>query len=199
MRVPLLQVHKLDSPLEGYHWIAVEGLRVTETLKIDKVLNQMQTIMQERKVPLQIIEAKYLAGPRHAFHAGNLAVTAHREKRARANRIEVEILLYLTGRRQIGDAIAMAGVKEDTKEIVALALGSSEDAIQTAVEELSKILHAEPDADLLEISKAKRSSLQELFGITNGELALMTRNGDWKQAMLKCVMERGAMLDALKK
>ncbi len=194
-----MQVHKLESPLEGYRWIAVEGLRLTEPLKIDKVLNQVQTLIQEHKVPLQIIEAKYLAGPRHAFHAGNLAVTAYLEKRARANKIEVEILLYLTGKRQIGDAITSAGVKRDTKEIVVIALGSSEDAVQTAVIDLCKTLHGQQDSNLLEISEAKRSSLQELFEITDGELALMTRNGDWKEGMLKCVIEHGAMLDALKK
>ncbi len=77
----------------------------------------MQAITEERKVPLQVIEAKYLAGPRHAFHACNLAVTAHREKRGRASRIEIEILLYLTGKRQIGDAISLAGVKKETKDI----------------------------------------------------------------------------------
>ena len=194
-----MQVHKLESPLEGYRWIAVEGLRLTEPLKIDKVLNQVQTLIQECKVSLQIIEAKYLAGPRHAFHAGNLAVTAYQEKRARANKIEVEILLYLTGKRQIADAITSAGVKRDTKEIVAIALGSSEDAVRTAVKDLCKTLHAHHDSNLLEISEAKRSSLQELFEITDDELALMTRDGDWKEGMLKCVMEHGAMLDALKK
>ncbi len=194
-----MQVHKIDSPLEGYRWMAVEGLRLTEPLKIDNVLNQMQIITKEHKVPLQIIEAKYLGGPRHAFHAGNLAVTAHREKRARANRIEVEILLFLTGKRQIGDAINSAGLKKDTKEIVALALGSSENAVQAAVKDLCKTLHAESDDKLLEISRAKRISLQELFEISDDELALMTRDGDWREGMLKCIMERGAMLDALKK
>lgn len=179
--------------------MAVEGFRLTEPLKIDKVLSQIQTITKERNVPLQIIQAKYLAGQRHAFHAGNLAVTAHQEKRARANRIEVEILLYLTGERQIGDAIAKAGVRKDSTEIVALALGPDEKAVQEAVTDLGKTLHAQPDDGLFEISNAKRGSLQELFEITDDELAIMTRKGDWKEGMLKCVMERGAMLDALKK
>ncbi len=179
--------------------MAVEGFHLTEPLKLNKVLNQMQTITKERKVPLQIIEAKYLAGSRHAFHAGNLAVTAHHGKRARANKIEVEILLYLTGKRQIGDAIDRAGVKKETKEIVALALGSSESAVQSAIMDLGKTLYAKPDAKLLEISKAKRISLQEFFDISNDELTLMARNGDWREGLLKCVMERGAMLDALKK
>ncbi len=194
-----MQLLKLDFPFKEYRWMGVEGFRLTKLLKIDKALDQMQTIIEERKVPLQIIEAKYLAGPRHAFHAVNLAVTACREKRARANRIEVEILLYLTGRRQIGDAINYAGVKRKTKEIVVLALGSSKDAVQSAVNDLGKTLHAQPDAKLLEISKAKLASLQEFFEISADELALMTRNGDWKEGLLKCIMERGAMLDALKK
>jgi tRNA threonylcarbamoyladenosine modification (KEOPS) complex Cgi121 subunit len=194
-----LQLHKLDFTFDGYRWTAVEGIRLTAPLKIDQVLNQIQTITQNRKVPLQIIEAKYLAGPRHAFHAGNLAVTAFHEKRARANRIEVEILLYITGKRQIGEAITSAGVRKETKQIAIIALGSSETAVQMAVEDLRKTLHAEPDDNLLEISRTKRRSLQELFEITDQELGLVTRNGDWKEGILKCVMERGAMLDALKK
>lgn len=194
-----MQVHKLDSQFDGYRWMAVEGLRLTKTLKIDQVLNQMQAIIQKRKVPLQIMEAKYLASPRHAFHAGNLAVAAHREKRARAKRIEVEILLYLTGKRQIGDAISSVGVKKNTKEIVAIALGPSENLVQTAIKDLKKTLQAQSDTKLLQISGAKRTSLQRLFGITDDEIALMTRDGDWKESMLKCVMERGAMLDAFKR
>lgn len=194
-----MQFHELSSTLRDYSWIAVEGLQIETPLKIDKVLDDLQTIIKERKVPLQIVEAKYISGPRHAFHAGNLAVTAHNEKRARANRIEIELLLYLTGKRQIGEAIKSAGVKKGTREIAVIGLGPSKMAVQDAVTEVAKTLHGQPDDKLLEVSKAKQSWLQKLFEISDDELTLVTGNGDWKDGILKCVMERGAMLDAFKK
>ncbi len=194
-----MQLHKLPSPSGDYSWIGVEGLQVETPLKINKVLDDLQRIIKERKVPLQIVEVKYISGPRHAFHAGNLAVNAHNEKRSRANRIEIELLLYLTGRRQIGEAIKSAGVKKGTREIAVIGLGPSEKAVQGAVNEVAKTLRGKPADKLLEISKSKQSSLQKLFDISDDELALVTGTGDWKDGVLKCVMERGAMLDALKK
>ncbi len=194
-----MQFYKLPSPLADYSWIAVEGLQIETPPKIDTVLDELQRIIKERKVSLQIVEAKYICGPRHAFHAGNLAVTAHNEKRARANKIEIELLLYLTGKRQIGEAIKSAGVKRGTRELAVIGLGPSQKAVQGAVNEVAKALRGQPDDKLLEVSKAKRSSLQKLFEISDEELALVTGSGDWKEGILKCVMERGAMLDALKK
>ena len=194
-----MQFHTLPSAPGEYSWIAVEGLQLEKPPKIDKVLDELQRIIENRKVPLQILQAKYIGGPKHAFHAGNLAVTAHHEKRARADRIEIELLLYLTGKRQIGEAIKSAGVTGETREIAVIGLGSSKKAVQDAVHEAAKTLHGQPEDKLLEISKAKRNSLQEFFQITENVLTLVTGHGDWKDGMLKCVMERGAMLDALKK
>lgn len=194
-----MHLHKLPLKQSDFQWIGVEGLRLEEPLKVDKSLTDLQKISERREVPLQIIEAKYLAGPRHAFHAGYLALTAQSEKRARANKIEIEMLLYITGKRQIGEAIRDAGVKSGTTEIAVIALGPSEKALRGTLDEVARTLQGEEDDNLLEITALKKRSLQRLFEITDEELALVSETTSWRESLLKCVMERGAMLDALKK
>lgn len=170
-----------------------------EPLTIEKSLDELLVISLKRKVPMQIVEARYLCGTRHAFHAGNLALRAHQEKRGRAKRIEMEIMLYLAGRRQIGEAIKSIGVKNRTKEVAIIAVGSSERAVREALPEVAKQLEGREDDTLLSLTDQKKLSLQELLEITNDELTIVTGGKNWKEGLLKCVMERGAMLDALKK
>lgn len=193
-----MELYKLPQKYSGSDYIGVEGLKAKDGLDTEYVIQAVDAINREGNVCLQVCDANFVCGPKHVFHAATLALKAHEEKRGRANKMEVEIILYLSGKRQINEAISGVGITKKTREIAAMAAGDKKD-VQRTLERLTDRLKATTDDRVLELTVRKRQLLQRLFEISDRELEIVTRGGKWETALLKLSMERGAMLDAFKK
>lgn len=194
-----MHLHKLPITKADRPYIGVEGVDLDAPLVVERILSQLNIVSIRNDVPMQIVEARNICGANHVFHAATLALTAHQERNARAKKIELEILLYLSGKRQIGEAIQSMGVSAETGEAALIALGSSEKVTRDALQDAVVSINGRADDSILELTGPKRVRLQERYDVSNEELALVMQSGNWKEALLKCIMERAAMLDGLKK
>ncbi len=194
-----MQLHKLPVSKADHPYLGIQGVELDVPLDVDRTLAKLNRVSMRHDVTLQIVDARNICGAKHIFHAATLALTAHEERNSRAKKIELEILLYLSGKRQIGEAIQSMGVKNVTREVTIIALGSSEKATRSALQDAVASLNGRTDDSALELTERKRARLQDMYDISGEELKLVTRNENWKEGLLKCVLERAAMLDALKK
>jgi len=78
---------------------------------------------REQHVDLQLVDARGICGPLHLRAALLHTERAFARKRNRANSRATELLLWLSGERQIHRAIAQLGVKRSTRTIGVICFG----------------------------------------------------------------------------
>lgn len=76
-----------------------------------------------RIAPLQLVRADRIVGPDHIRAAAMHAHRAFAEGRNQADRLEVEFVRYLAGRRTIRDALEHMGLPDPVEDIAVVALG----------------------------------------------------------------------------
>ncbi|MCD6474066.1 MAG: hypothetical protein J7K47_04075 [Thermoplasmata archaeon] len=134
--------------------------------------------------PCQIFDASVICGKEHILAACYHAEKAFKYKKNVAKTLDMEILLYVAGKRQINEAIKFAGAKDNGKYAF-LFYGKSEEEAKAFIESLGLKI----DDSLLESSIKKIKK----FGITEKELKTVSKS---KYADL--VLERIAMLNIKK-
>lgn len=86
---------------------------------------------------VQLLRPDVVASPRHVASAAAHARRAVAEGRGRAQSLGAEFLCFLTGQRQVVQALAQGGVRPGATEVLAVALGGkTEEALQAVAEAL---------------------------------------------------------------
>jgi tRNA threonylcarbamoyladenosine modification (KEOPS) complex Cgi121 subunit len=107
----------------------------------------------------------------------------------------MEILLFVSGTRQITEALERVGINQETTRSAALAIASTEQEITTIVNLLIEKFNRNDDDKLLDIwTKERRASVRRVFGIGIKELKATYRVGGMDMAIEKLAIERSAML-----
>jgi len=87
---------------------------------------------------VQLVRPEVVAGPRHIASAAVHAMRAFAEGRGRTQSLELELLCYLTGQRQIREALARGGLPPGATRAVAVALGGApRDALEAVAASLA--------------------------------------------------------------
>lgn len=132
---------------------------------------------------VQLLDARLVCGRDHLVSAAEHAERAMREGRNAAKSLAVEFVLYASGERQISEAIAKMGVREDTETFAVVTFG------REVPGETLRALDLATDDAVLEPSPEKLRA----FGIPDAEIATVSppRAPD-------LVLERVARVDLLK-
>ncbi len=103
--------------------ITIIGFR---NVKIENINTFLETFRNENKnVPIQFFNAKYIASSEHLFFAALNALNSFDKKTNISNNLAVEALLYASAQRQIKKAVKMLGIKQDSLEVAVLILTES--------------------------------------------------------------------------
>jgi KEOPS complex subunit Cgi121 len=96
------------------------GLGFTD-VRVNDVTTFMEHVRNTLKpVAVQFFDAERIAGSVHLTFALLNALQAFDQQRNLSKSLEVEVLLYASGQRQIGKAIKMLGLRRDTTTIALL-------------------------------------------------------------------------------
>lgn len=159
---------------------------ISGTLDIPDVgefLKFLNNIAARHGVVVQALDADKLAGERHLKFAVEKAIRSFELGRNIATSLEMEILLYAAGTRQIGRALDM-GVRKGRNNVAIVVVGN-----KASIEIKERIA----EAPVLEYTKDKRDALMEFFGITDLEV--------WaagEEKIPELVLERVALVDVIK-
>lgn len=134
--------------------------------------------------PVLLLRADRVYGRDHLVLAARLAAKALDEGRARATDVATETALYAAGERQIGKALAFAGLHPGAREVAAIAWDRAD-----AVEAIASELRWSRDDGVLEGDARALAA----FGVTDQEREMFPRErwGD-------LILERVALVDVLK-
>ena len=132
----------------------------------------------------QIFDVKAIGGAEHLYFAAVNVLKAFNQGLNISKTFSLELLLYVSGQRQISKAIEMVGIKCDTKEVALVIISQDKETVSNANIRLSKIIGGIRDNSILKIHDP--ISVARLYGMDNF--------CDDVTALKKLLIERSALL-----
>ncbi|MFX1296516.1 MAG: KEOPS complex subunit Cgi121 [Promethearchaeota archaeon] len=161
-----------------------------ETMKKINLLNP------KYGVTIQVCNALRIATWEHIFFSALYAMLAFNQKRNISNQLALEILLYISGQRQIKIALKEFGIK--TGNNIIIILGNSEELVKEALIPCEKILGGVKANEIMSIvENFKLLAIQNYFQINKAELnaiKLSVANESQENAIFKAVLNRIALV-----
>lgn len=111
----------------------------------------------------QILDNRYIWGRRHLLSAIWHAYNAKKNDQMISKTLSMEILLYTAGHRQIKKAIQLLGVKNNTKDVLGVLIGSDKSQLIKACVKIQKQLRIQIHPQLLEDFSAKYQYLVQIL------------------------------------
>ena len=173
--------------------VKIAGFRNVKIGEAEEFLREIRKEKQE-KTAVQFLNAELVATWQHLYFAVLNALMAFRNKSNTSKSVAMEIMLYASAQRQIRKAIELIGVKRDTLNIAVVIVGENSGKVQAVLSEVSKLIGAEPDEEVLKMSENKMQSVCRAFDITEKELGTVMKENNLEQAVVDLVIERMALL-----
>ena len=133
--------------------------------KVDaaSVMKEMQEKFPDSAV--QFFDLDKIAGSRHLLLAAYNAEKSYNSKRRITRSLQMEVLLFVAGTRQISDAIQRVGINDSTTRSAVLAIARSDRALVDISESLIKKFSQRDDDELLDTWTRRRElSVTRNFG-----------------------------------
>jgi KEOPS complex subunit Cgi121 len=152
---------------------------------MDSMLRKAAGMSNRTDASVRLLDSRRVFGPDHIRSALMKAVRAFENGQNVSDSLATETILYMSGRRQIQEAVALLGLKMDTESIVCVA-----DLAEGIKEKLAKELSIREDESIIASGQKDLSG----FGISAMEISTLP---DEKRDDL--VLERVASVDIRKK
>jgi len=182
-----------------YNYFGVFGISLPISVSRDQLIKILDFLRGQFRI--QLINADSIISWRHVASAALKALRSFKYGRNIAHSIEMELLLYCSGKRQIKDALKISGLSEFVKDFVLVVFGSSEFDIHNG---LRCFLDLCSGAKLNLYVLSNRSMdhfkrLIELFNVVEDELKSVSKRGlsAW-DALEYILIERGCALEVYK-
>ena len=156
-------------------------------IDIDSFLKKINNFAQQKNVIIQVLNAEKIYDEIHIISAVQHAKRAIERKTNSTNSLEMEILLYAAGERQLKIAIPKMGVQKGDSKIAFVLI--NDDISDALINELLSSLSLIRDDKTLE---GDENTLKQ-FGITQKEIDTVT-----KDKYKDLILEKTAMVDIIK-
>ena len=173
----------MEVSITGWRGILKEKERIIK--KLDE--------LRKKNIACQLMDAEKVYGKEHLMAAINHAVRAFLYKTNSCNSLDMEILLYASGKRQIKDAIEHIGIKEKGSFVLILIgetpLPNYNGKIEKGMQNFMADFGLKRDDSVIEGSVEKLKK----FGISEKEIKTVDASmyGD-------LILEKVAMVDVIK-
>ncbi len=156
---------------------------------IDRFLENIKELEDKNGVIIQVFDAELVYGRDHILSAVLHAIRAMEENRNTANSLNMEILLYASGERQLKYAIPKIGVKERSRGVVLVIISMKRKILRDEVETVISNLGLHLDNSILsgDVETLYR------FGLKEEEIKTVP-----KHKYKDLILERVAMVDVIK-
>ena len=163
--------------------------------------NQIQDLIaklcNKNQVIIQFFNSQLIAGWEHLFFSAVHSLKTFKQGRNLSNKLDLEILLYASGQRQIKKAIKKIGIGLETQNIAILIMGNSIETIESAKLKIFELIKGTEDESILDINKNKYEKISKAFNITPLEIETTSNSSEWKdkvEALGKIVLNRIAFV-----
>lgn len=180
-------------------FIGIAGISLPSKVSSSFILDVCKKISSEHNVSLQVFNYKIIVSLRHLLISVMKALRAFSDDRNICDKLEMEILLYVSGRRQIRDALELAGLPNFTSGFISVCIGDDFNSVFEALSMFIESLNGVLDWGLLELTDDKISFLKNVFDISDDVLSVVLRRDlSVEDVFERLVIERCALLDVIK-
>lgn len=173
--------------------VGIVGFRNVRIGKIEQFLDSVNK-RKPSDAEVQFFNAELIATWQHLYFAVLNALTAFSNKQNISNSVAMETMLYASAQHQIKVATQAIGIKPNTDAIAALVVADTTVSVAETLHTISKMLNAELDDTVLELTKQKEEAIKKMFRISRTELHTARENNGKEQALANMVIERMALL-----
>ncbi|MEM2875986.1 MAG: KEOPS complex subunit Cgi121, partial [Candidatus Bathyarchaeia archaeon] len=113
-------------------------------------------------------------------------------------RLEMEILLYASARRQIEEALKLIGIKPSVKDIAVIILSDSEEDLLSCSRYVEKFFGGERNDAILSIDSRKFDLIKNAFKITEDEIEAVGGSRSSEETIKYLIIEHMALLNIQK-
>jgi len=156
---------------------------------VDKFLKKIRQFADKNNLIIQIFNADLIYGKNHLISAVEHAERAIKKNTNATNSLEMEIMLYVSGERQIKLAIPKMGVKMGNSKVAFVICKNKGQIQNSTIDNLIKLIAFRRDDSVLEGNKDTIIN----FGITEEEKDTVS---ELKYEDL--ILEKVAMVDVIK-
>lgn len=176
--------------------ILIQGLESVSIPDFKRTIQELNTLAQKNGVIIQACAAARIATWTHIFFGALYAILAFKQSRAISNQLALEILLYISGQRQIKIALESFGVRSGNCSLIIL--GNSEDILRSTLQECRTIIGGMPSDKVLSLfDDSKWETIQDYFQITSQEIDAIAQSSTKsarEDALVKIVLNRIALV-----
>lgn len=182
-----------------------------QIIEIVKKLTLEEKKLLDKHSYLLIIDSGSVAGFQHLKACIHYSLQAFKQKNNLAKTLNTEILLYLSGYRQISKAIEKVGLNKESKEVITLhiKLNHTEENRSSSQKEFfnfeeflkaRNIEYTDFQLDVNDFSATNEKKIISNLGITEKEIQLFLRKTESSQDEIieKIAIEKSALLNLLK-
>lgn len=179
--------------LDQYH-LMIQGIGHASIPEPEETLEKIRSMYPA--IHIQLLRADLIAGREHILCAAKNAIAGYSSRHRKSKSLAVELLLYVSGQRQISKAITILGVRPDDKEIVLVALGESEDHLANLAIDTSRLVDGRQEDKLVDIDSSQKSAiLRKTYRISSKEMEAARLPEEPEADVLKrLVIERSVLL-----
>jgi tRNA threonylcarbamoyladenosine modification (KEOPS) complex Cgi121 subunit len=159
---------------------------LTDVRDVNAMLKTLATIDKRSQTIGQIFDADTIAGEGHLIHAAKLALTAQATRMNFADSLNIELVCWASGLRQIARAFDRVGVHKGCNHVVVLTIGKSRKDVKRAQMETLRELNLNRDDNVLDVNSKKISVLMKAFDVSKREMEIAP--------IEKLVLEKVALL-----
>ena len=147
-------------------------------------------------VSVQCVDLDRVPGSHYLLLATVNALKSYRSKQPIAKSLGMELLLYISGNKQINEALTRVGVTAETNRTAALAVGNSSNQVSATGDYLEQVLGQKGRDDLLDDwPRSRIENVRSGFEIGDKELKAIIRTKEpITSAIERLALERSAML-----
>jgi len=186
--------HKAMIELHEFNkYLSIQGFTDVRIPNINAFFTRIRTEIEPN--PIQVLDASFVAGEKHLLFTVLNALNAFEQGHNISESLEVEVLLYASGQRQIRKAIERLGLKPATSEIAVVVIAATKDAVKGIEAKVAGIVPGKREDKVLRLQEGKAKRLMEAFDITDTELEVASENREtlW-EALEGIIIERSALL-----
>jgi len=155
---------------------------------IDNFLKKIRELSDKNNVTIQVFNADLIYGDKHLISAYEHAARAIKQNRNTTNSLEMEILLYAAGERQLKIAIPKMGIRKGKSNLALIAV-SKDKKLDPVIKNLLREFNLERDDKLLE---GNENTIKN-FGLNKKEIETVNKN-----KYQDLILEKVALVDIIK-
>ncbi|WP_455368055.1 KEOPS complex subunit Cgi121 [[Eubacterium] cellulosolvens] len=172
------------------------GYTIIEKTVINDPKKMFTILSTESDIVYQLLNPRLLVGEDHIYFAVINALNSFIKKWNVSRHLSIEVLLYLSGQRQIEKAFKMFGIREGIQDIVVICIGQKEERVASFIDHAVQLLGGQLNDDKIEqFSNKKERDIVRSYGITEKEIFAVQKGGENSSAVIKKILlERMALL-----